>query len=146
MKLRQLSVRMENVPGRLHEVTAALAAAQVNLRAMMLADTADFGVQRLLVPDVPRARRVLMEMHLPAHVEEVIAFEVEDRPGSLAQVLEPLLTGRINVEYMYAFTESAGQRACLVFRFSDNDRALRILQEAGVPLTDAETLAGEGAS
>ena len=138
MKLKQISVFLENSPGRLYEATKALGDAGINLRALSLADTSDFGVLRLLVSDVAEARRIMMEKQLPARVDEVIAAEIDDRPGSLARALKPLLDEKINLTYMYAFAGPSSGKAIMVFRFSDNDRAIEILRANGVRLLDAK--------
>lgn len=137
MKLKQLVVSIENAPGRLHEVTHALGEAGINLRALTLVDTGAFGQLRLLVSDVPTARRILMEMRVPAFVNEVVAAEIEDSPGSLAKVLKPLRNAKVNVLYMYAFIGFSSQQAVMIFRFSDNDEAIKILQKNGINLLDA---------
>ncbi len=138
MKLKQLSVSIENSPGRLFEVTHALGEAGINLRALNLVDTGLFGQLRLLVSDLAAARRILMEKHLPARADDVVAVEIEDKPGSLAKVLKHLLDANINVLYTYAFAGGSSGNAVMVFRFSDNDRAVAVLQENGVRLLDAE--------
>ena len=90
LKLKQIVVSIENAPGRLHEVTEALGNAGINLRALNLVDTGAFGQLRLLVSDVATARKILMEMQIPAYVNEVVAAEIVDKPGSLADLLKPL--------------------------------------------------------
>ena len=90
MKLKQIVVSIENAPGRLFEVTEALGKAGINLRALNLVDTGAFGQLRLLVSDVATARRVLMGLQIPAYVNDVVAVEIEDKPGSLARLLKPL--------------------------------------------------------
>ncbi len=139
MKLKQIVISIENSPGRLLEVTEALGKAGINLRALNLVDTGAFGQLRLLVSDVVKARRILMEMQIPAHVNEVVAAEIEDRPGSLARVLGPLTGAGVNVVFMYAFIGFSQGRAVMIFRFSDNDKAVEILKANGVSLLDAET-------
>ncbi len=138
MKIKQISVFIENSPGRLYEVTHALGEAGINIRASSLADTADFGVLRLIVSDVARARRIMMDRQLPARIDDVVAVEIEDRPGTLAAILKPLLDFRLNADYMYAFAGLESKRAVMIFRFSDNDEAIRILQKRGVKLLDAK--------
>lgn len=138
MKLQQISVFIENSPGRLYEATHALGEAGINLRALSLVDTAGYGVLRLLVSDVPKARRILMERQIPARVDEVVAIEIPDRPDSLAQILRPLLEANLNVDYLYAFTGFSSERAVMVFRFSDNERAVELLRAGGVTLLDAK--------
>jgi hypothetical protein len=138
MKLKQVVVSIENAPGRLFEVTNALGRAGINLRALNLVDTGAFGQLRLLVSNVAKARRILMEMAIPAHINEVVAVEIEDKPGSLAQVLKPLFEANIQVVYTYAFIGFSQNRAVMIFRFSDNARAIEVLQANGVNLLDAE--------
>ncbi len=138
MKLKQISVFIENAPGRLFEVTDALGKAGINLRALNLVEGSDFGVLKLLVSDVPTARRILMQKQIPARVNEVVAVKIQDRPKSLATLLKPLLKARVFVEYMYAFTGFTENYAVMIFRFSDNDEAIKILKEQGETLLDAE--------
>ncbi len=138
MKLQQISVSLENAPGRLYEVTNALGQAGINLRALSLVETGDFGVLRLLVSDVPTARHIMMENHFPARVDEVVAVEIEDKPGSLAQVLRPLRDANVHVRYMYAFTGFSSGSAVMIFRFSDNDAAIDVLHAQGLKILDAK--------
>jgi hypothetical protein len=138
MKLKQIVVSIENAPGRLFEVTNALGKAGINLRALNLVDTGAFGQLRLLVSNVAKARRILMEMQIPAYVNEVVAAEIGDKPGSLARILQPLAEANVNVVFMYAFIGFYQGKAVMIFRFSDNDKAVEILQSNGVNLLDAE--------
>lgn len=137
MKLKQIVVSIENAPGRLFDVTNALGKAGINLRALNLVDTGAFGQLRLLVSNVAKARRILMEMAIPAHVNEVVAVEIEDKPGSLAQVLKPLYEADIQVIFTYAFIGFSQNKAVMIFRFSDNDRAIDVMQANNVNLLDA---------
>ena len=139
MKLKQISVFTENSPSRLYEVTKALGEAGINLRALNLVDIGDFGVLRLLVSDVITARQLLMKKQFPARVDDVIAAEIPDKPGSLSAVLKPLLEANVNVTYMYAFTRFSPGKAVMIFHFSDNDKAIKILQKQGITILDAET-------
>jgi hypothetical protein len=138
LKLKQIVVSIENAPGRLHEVTEALGSAGINLRALNLVDTGAFGQLRLLVSDVTTARKILMEMQIPAYVNEVVAAEIEDKPGSLASLLKPLTQAGVSVIFMYAFITFAPGNAIMIFRFSDNDRAVEVLKANGINLLDAE--------
>jgi hypothetical protein len=140
MKLKQISVFIENSPGRLYDVTNALGEAGINLRALTLADINDFGVLRLLVSNLSTARRIIMKKNLPARVEEVVAAEIDDYPGSLAAVLKPLLEAKVNVTYMYSLIGFSSGKAVVIFRFSDNDRAIEVLKRGGIKLLDAEAL------
>ena len=140
MKLQQLSIPLENSPGRLHEVTRALGKAGINLRAHCICDSAhDFGVLRILVSDLPAARGVIMEKYIPARVEDVVAVEIADSPGCLADLLQLFLGTRINVEYMYAVAGTYRDKAIMVFRFSDIDQAIATLQKNDIKLLDAES-------
>ena len=139
MKLKQIVVSIENAPGRLFEVTNALGNAGINLRALNLVDTGAFGQLRLLVSDVPKARQILMEMEIPAFVNEVVAAEIEDKPGSLARILQPLTDANVYVVFMYAFIGFSQGQAVMIFRFSDNDKAIEVMQASMVNLLDAET-------
>lgn len=138
MKLKQIVVSIENQPGRLHEVTHALGSAGINLRALNLVDTGAFGQLRLLVSDVKKARQILMEIQATAYVNEVVAVEIEDKPGSLAQLLVALKDVNVNVWMMYAFIGFSSGKAVMIFRFSDNDQAIRILRQNGYSLLDAD--------
>jgi len=138
MKLKQIAISIENSPGRLYEVTNALGKAGINLKALNLVDTGLFGQLRLLVSDIATTRRILMEMQMPAQVNEVVAVEIEDKPGSLSAMLKPLMEAKVNVVYTYALVGFSAGRAVMIFRFSDNDRAIEILQENGITLLDAK--------
>ena len=140
MKLKQLSIFLENAPGRLYEATHALGLAGINLRSLCISDVSGFGVLRILVSDVAAARRVIMETQLPARVDEVIAVEIADVPDSLARVLALFRESQVNVEYMYALAGPGHSgTAVMIFRFSDNDKAIEILQQHQVRLLDAES-------
>ena len=138
LKLKQIVVSIENAPGRLHEVTEALGNAGINLRALNLVDTGAFGQLRLLVSDVTTARKILMEMQIPAYVNEVVAAEIVDKPGSLASLLKPLTEAGVTVIFMYAFITFAKGNAIMIFRFSDNDKAIEVLKSSGTRLLDSE--------
>lgn len=138
MKLKQLSIPLENSPGRLHEVTKALGDAGINLRAHCICDsTHDFGVLRILVSNLSAARGVIMEKFIPARVDDVVAVEIDDTPGSLAQVLSLFLGTKVNVEYMYAVAGAHQTKAVMVFNFSSIDQAIEILAHNGVKMLDA---------
>ena len=138
LKLKQIVVSIENEPGRLSEVTESLGNAGINLRALNLVDTGAFGQLRLLVSDVATARKILMKMQIPAYVNEVVAAEIEDKPGSLAELLKPLTEAGVTVIFMYAFVAFAKGNAIMIFRFSDNDKAIDVLKTNGTRLLDPE--------
>ena len=132
MKIHQISLFLENKPGHLRNVAQILADAEINIVTLSLADTQQFGILRLIVEDWQKAKSVLEDTGCVVNVTEVVATEVEDRPGGLAAILEILEDGGVNVEYMYAFTFGKGDRAVIVFRFDQPDTAVQVLQEAGV--------------
>jgi hypothetical protein len=137
MKLKQLVVSIENSPGRLHQVTSALGDAGINLRALNLVDTGEFGQLRLLVSDVSTARRILMQLQLPAFVNEVVAVLIPDVPKSLATLLSPLNEAGVYVTSMYSFIGFTREdKAVMIFRFTDNDKAVEILQKSDVTILD----------
>ncbi len=138
MKVRQLSVFLENQSGRLAEITGALGDAGVNIRAFSLADTADFGILRLVVSDIGQARAALQDKGFTLRETEVIAIEIEDRPGGLAAVLKILGDHGINVEYMYASLEKSSDNAVVILRPEDVDQAIATLLDRGVRLLPAE--------
>ena len=138
MKLKQISIFLENSPGRLYETTQALGDAGINLRALTLSEAADYGVLRLLVSNINKARQIMMEKQFPARVDEVVAVEIKDQAGSLAEVLQPLMEANISVRYMYAFSGFADNRAVMIFCFSDVDKAIEVLQKTGQNLLSAK--------
>lgn len=140
MKAEQISVFIENKSGRLAEVTRILGEAGVNIRALSLADTSDFGILRLIVNDRERAKTVLKENGFTVSKTEVVAVEVEDRPGGLYQILKKLDSESINVEYMYAFVERLSENAVIIFRFDETDRAIKSLVDSGFKVLEGEKL------
>lgn len=132
MKLKQLSLFVENRPGQMKMPFKALAEAGVNILTLSLADTEQFGILRLIVKDWERAKTVLEAAGCVVNVTDVVAIEVEDKPGGLYTVLVAIEDAKLNVEYMYAFTFGKGDRAALIFRFDDVDAAIAALQERGV--------------
>lgn len=138
MKLEQLSIFLENRSGRLAEITGVLAQAGINIRALSLADTADFGILRLVVNQTARAVQVLRERGFTVATNEMVALEVPDRPGGLWAILRALEAARINVEYMYAFVHKATENAVVIFRFDEPDRVAVVLREAGVRVLSGE--------
>lgn len=138
MKVEQISVFLENKSGRLSEVTRILGSGGINLRALTLADTTDFGILRLIVNDNRRAVDLLKAGGFTVGTTEVVAVEIPDRPSGLADILDVLGGAGINVEYMYAFVEPCGGRAVVIFRFDDAERAIATLQKAGVSILPGE--------
>lgn len=130
--VKQLTVFLENSPGRLAGLTRAIGNAGVNMRAMMVADTADFGVVRIICDRPDAAQEALESAGFGVSVTEVLAVEVPDRPGGLADILEVLGGVGVNVEYAYCFVEPSGDAAIDVFRVEDAERATSALTAAGM--------------
>jgi hypothetical protein len=141
MLAEQISVFVENKEGRLAEITAILRDARVNIRALSLADTTDFGVLRLIVDDNDKAEQALRKEGFTVGRTKVVAVEVVDEPGGLNEVLDPLWMQNLNVEYMYAFANPKGKNAIMVFRFDDHEKALKILEEQQIHVITAEEVA-----
>jgi hypothetical protein len=138
MKVEQISVFLENKPGALAEVTRILGDSGVNIRALSLADTKDFGILRLIVNDNEKAMEILGRKGLTVRKTEVVAVEVPDRPGGLAEVLRVLFEADINVEYLYAFVQKSGENAIIIFRFDETDRAIEVLSKKQVKILEGK--------
>lgn len=139
MKLIQLSVFLENKPGRLNDVCTALSKAGLSMLTLTLADTEQFGILRFMVKDWRKAQAVLEREGYVVNLSEVLAIEVPDRPGGLLSILTVLNRCQINIEYMYAFPLKLGQNAVMILRFGDPDRAIATLQENGIGVLRDET-------
>jgi len=142
MKVEQLSIFLENRAGRLAAVTQVLAEASINLRALSLADTSDFGILRLIVNDTATAKKVLKAAGFTVGCTDVVAVEVDDCSGGLNKILSLFSTDTINVEYMYAFVQEGGGSATMIFRFDDIDASIEILRSNGMRLLSSESING----
>ncbi|MDY0148955.1 MAG: amino acid-binding protein [Kiritimatiellia bacterium] len=140
MKVRQISIFLENRSGRLASVLSEMAKAGVNIRALSLADTSDFGILRLIVDKVEAGVKALKDGGYTVSLTEVLAVEVPDQPGGLAGILEALSQANLNVEYMYAFVCRATEKAVVVFRFENVTVAIEALKAAGISILPAETV------
>jgi len=140
MKLKQISVFLENRKGRLSEALDTLAKAKINIRALSIADTSEFGILRLIVADPDKARKALEKAGFTVKENHVIAVEIDDRPGGLAAALRVLSDADINVEYLYAFIEKSGKKAVVILRTENVDAGIRALKKAGINILKAETL------
>lgn len=134
MKVKQIAIFLENKSGRLADISHTLAENAINIRALSLADTADFGILRLVVNDTNKAQQVLKENGFTVGITEVLAVEVPDKPGALDSILQIVRKAGLNVEYMYAFTKKSGQSGMLLFRFDDQDAAVEVFKKAGCRL------------
>ncbi len=140
MKVEQIAVFLENKSGRLSEITSILADNSINIRSLSLADTADFGILRLIVDKVEIAESALKADGFTVGRTEVVAVEVPDEVGGLASVLKILEVAAINIEYMYAFVNKSGENAVMIFRFEDTNMAVQTLQEKGVTILSREEI------
>jgi hypothetical protein len=140
MHAEQISIFLENKAGRLSEVTRIFEEGRINIRALSLADTSDFGILRLIVNDNEKAKRLLKENGFTVRSTEVVAVEVPDKPGGLHQILMALAKAGVNVEYMYAFVRQSGQNAVLIFRFDNSAAAAEVLRREGVQVIDGQDL------
>ena len=128
MRVEQIAVFLGNKSGRLAEITRILAENDINIRALSVADTADFGILRLIVDKVDLAKDALRAGGFTVGKTNVVAVEVPDRSGGLASVLKVVNEAGLNVEYMYAFVNKSGANAVLIFRFDEMDKAIEMLQ------------------
>lgn len=138
--VKQVSVFLENRAGRLHEVTALLAKNNLNIRALSLADTSDFGILRIILNDPEAGLGVLRAQGYTVSTTDVVAIEVDDTPGGLAKVLGIFHENGINIEYMYAFLGKDPKKAIMIFRFDDNDSVLKKLEGKAVHQISAKDL------
>ena len=132
MSIRQLSVFLENKPGKLYELTGLLAAQGIDMRALSIAEATDFGIARIIVGDVEKCALALREGQFIAQLSDVLAFAVHDRPGGLHDLLSEFNAAQVNIEYMYAFLSGAPGRAYMIFRVTDTKRAEAALVERGL--------------
>ena len=132
MTVKQLSVFVENKQGRLAEIVDFLGENQIDIKALCIADTTDFGILRLIVNDPVKAVTILKENGCTVNITEVIGIEIVDTPGGLATPLAILSKANIGLEYMYAFLSYAKDKAKVIFRVADNNGAIKVLNENGI--------------
>jgi len=142
MTIEQLSVFLENKPGKLVEALETLAGAGIDLRALSLADTADFGILRVIVDKPDHALEVLQDAGYLVRSNDVIPVSVGDKPGGLSAVLRVLADAGVDVEYTYAFVAHSHDRAYVILRVGDNEAAVRILADNGISLLSADEVHG----
>jgi hypothetical protein len=142
MHVKQISIFLENRVGRLQEVAEVLTKNEINIRALSLADTSDFGILRLIVNKPDEATEILRGSGFTVRGNDVIAAEVEDRPGGLARLLGLFSSNDISVEYMYAFVERMTDNAVMIFRVESIPRAIEALKDAGIALLSNEDVCG----
>jgi len=137
---KQISVFLENKAGRLSHVTRVLGDAGVNIRALSIADTSDFGILRIIVNDPGKAYRILKEAGFTVSETEVVAVQVSDTPGGLATVLEKMAEVNLNIEYLYAFLGTTGNDALVVFKVEDLEKAYSTFREKGIKFINEQEL------
>ncbi|MDR0378192.1 MAG: ACT domain-containing protein [Spirochaetaceae bacterium] len=137
MPIKQISIFLENNAGRLGEVTRTLAGAGINIRAISIADTADFGILRLIVNNQEEAAKALVDAGFTTRITDVAAVEVEDTPGSLAKVMELFQRGNVNIEYLYTSLEAVVGKAVIIFKLENHEQGLKIITEHGLVMIDS---------
>ena len=137
MGIEQISVFLENTTGRLCEVTRTLAQAGINLRAISIADTADFGILRLIVDKTDVAVQSLVTAGFTTRKTTVAAVEIEDKPGSLAALMELFQKSGINIEYLYASLEGTQGKAVVIFKLEDNEKGFDVLKKHNIIMAES---------
>jgi hypothetical protein len=138
MAIKQISVFLENIAGRLGEVTKVLARADINIRAISIADTADFGILRLIVNKYEAALTALAAAGFTTtRVNDVAAVEVDDTPGSLARVMELFQQSKVNIEYLYASLEGNTGKAVIIFKLENHEQGLSIVKDHGLSMVES---------
>lgn len=140
MYIKQLSVFVENKSGRLAEITSVIAAAGIDIRALSIADTTNFGILRLIVDKPDEAEQVLKKAGLTVSLTNVIAVGIPDEPGGFAAAMKSLADAGVDVEYMYAFISRDQGRACVILRVKDNDRALDALEKNKIEILSSDRI------
>jgi hypothetical protein len=140
MKLKQISVPIENSHDRLYELTKALAEKGITPKALTLVDKGNYGELRIVVSDLIAARKVLMQKDIPGRIEDVVAIEIENQIGHLPQLIEELMDAEINIKYSYAYAGDNLGKTIMIFCFSDNDKALKVLRKKHIHALDYHTL------
>ena len=138
MKLKQISIFLENRKGRLLKALNILSMAKINIRALSIADTSEFGILRMIVPEPERAKEILEEANFVVKVNDVIAVGVSDEPGGLESILEALNKSNINIEYLYAFVEKKRDNAIVVIRTENIDDGIKALESGGITVLSSK--------
>ena len=136
MKIKQISIFLENTAGRIADVTRILKNGEVNLRAIMIADTADFGILRIITDDSDKALNVLKEAKFTTRTTDVLAVSIKDSVGALHDVLSLFEKNSVNIEYLYAYLEKTGDRAVIIFKVEDAERGMKLIEDNGLNTID----------
>jgi hypothetical protein len=137
MGIKQISVFLENTTGRMGDVTGVLAAAGINIRAISIADTADFGILRLIVNKYGEAVKALNDAGFTTRVSDVAAVEIDDVPGSLAKIMELFQKANVNIDYLYASLESKTGKAVVIFKMEDHEKGLALIKDHGLAAVES---------
>jgi hypothetical protein len=140
MKITQLSVFLENRKGRLYDVCALLGKNKINIRALTIAETPEFGILRVIVDKPEEAKKLLKENSFVANITDIVAAEVPDKAGGLAEILKILNDNNVNIEYMYGFVERSTEKAMMVFRFEDPDKAIGVLTKNNIKIIGSKDM------
>jgi hypothetical protein len=138
MKLKQISIFLENRKGRLWKALSILSGAKINIKALSIADTSEFGILRIIITEPEKAKEILEEANFVVKINNVIAVSISDEPGGLESVLDALNRMDINVEYIYAFVEKKGENATVVIRTEDIDAGIAALEKGGITVLSSE--------
>ena len=141
MTVKQISVFVENKPGKLAELTDYLHQHDIDMRAQSIAETQDFGIDRMIVDDAYKASQVLKEFGYVVSITPVLAVEMSDEPGSLYKILKVLGDGGVNLDYTYAFLGQKAATAYMVLRVEDNEKAIEVLSKSGIRPVCQDTIA-----
>mgnify|MGYP002562728750 FL=1 len=142
MLIKQISVFMENRPGRLAEITNVLSENNIDMRAINIADTTDFGILRMIVDDPDRAEKVLRENNMTASTTDVIAVSIDDTVGAFSKVIMLLKKEDISIEYIYSFIGEKSAKAVIVVKTNNNERSVALLQQGGIAVLSPDDLNG----
>ena len=142
MKTKQLSIFVENKVGRLAEITKTMAEAGIDIRAISVADTSDFGILRLIVDNPDKAVESLRAANMTFSLTEVIGIGIQDKPGEFAKAMAVMAAADVTIEYLYAFISRDQGKASVILRVDDNDKAIEALQRQGIQLLSSEAIAG----
>ena len=140
MFIKQLSIFVENKVGRLQAIMDTLSENGINIRALSIAETTEFGILRIITPEVDKAKQVLRDVDVISKVTDVIAVYIDDRAGGLAKMLKAITDAGINVEYMYAFLGRTEGKALMVLKADDEAAAEKALKDGGIEIADPDNL------
>ena len=140
--IEQISVFIENTKGRLAEVCGLLGENNINIKALTIAESPEFGILRVVLDKAQEAKKILKSQGFIATSAQVVAVEVSDTPGGLAKALKVLADNDINLEYMYGFVEKTSEKALMVFKFDNIEKAIEILQKNNISIVDDKIALG----